>query len=288
MSTATVDFCAAMADRRLAQRTASLQPRFNPALTVVIPAYNEEQRLPATLTGLRDFLDDWGIDYRVLVVDDGSQDNTAYIAEFFGDRFSTVVQPRQRGKGAAVRLGMLRAAGSIIAFTDADLPYELEALRAAYELIVAGDAAVVCGARNVTGSLVRARRRWIRTAASQVFRGCMRWLVSREVTDTQCGLKVFSAAAAREIFSRTTIEGFAFDAEVVYLARHLGFTLQPVPVTLINEYASTLSLWRHAVPMLADVLGIHWRAWQGQYSLGHGERSVVSPSLDEDAVRAAA
>jgi dolichyl-phosphate beta-glucosyltransferase len=235
-------------------------------LTVVVPAYNEELRLPSTLDGLRDYLDGWGIDYRVLVVDDGSADGTATISPAYGERFSTFRQP-QSGKGAAVRAGMLHATGAVVAFTDADLPYDLDALRTAYDSVSRNDCDVVFGARDLDGSACLARRRLLRTMATTVFREIVRHLVSRQVTDTQCGLKVFSRRAALEIFSRTTIDGFAFDAEVVYLTKRLELPFHRVPVTLINEYSSTISLSRHALPMLLDVFKLRARALRGEYRL---------------------
>jgi dolichyl-phosphate beta-glucosyltransferase len=108
-----------------------LPPRApNHDLTLVIPAYNEETRLPRTLRQLREYLDQWGINYRVVVADDGSRDGTASVATEFGPRFSTLSLPQNRGKGAAVRAAMLSASGCVAAFTDADLPYALESLRA--------------------------------------------------------------------------------------------------------------------------------------------------------------
>ncbi|MFN0051183.1 MAG: glycosyltransferase [Planctomycetales bacterium] len=245
-------------------------PRAYPAsdheLTVIVPAYNEELRLPSTLDGLADYLNRWGIDYRVLVVDDGSRDGTSRLTANRGVRFGTISQVN-RGKGAAVRNGMLRATGQVVAFTDADLPYDLDALQAAYRAIGDGRAEIVFGARDLRESIVLAPRRLARTIATHVFRTLMRMLVSRQVTDTQCGLKVFSRRAALEVFSRTTIDGFAFDAEVVYLTHRLNLPFERIPVTLINEYASTISLSRHALPMLLDVIGVRRRDWRGEYAL---------------------
>lgn len=235
-------------------------------LTVIVPAYNEELRLPATLDGLAVYLDRWGIDYRVLVVDDGSRDQTARLTEGRGQRFSTISQPN-RGKGAAIRNGMLHATGMVIAFTDADLPYDLEGVKAANRLIRSGECEIVFGARDLQESAVHAPRRLARTLATHVFRAMMRLLVSRHINDTQCGLKAFSRRAALELFTRTTLDGFAFDAEVVFLTHQLGLSYRRIPVTLINEYASTISLTRHALPMLLDVIGVRRRAWRGEYAL---------------------
>ena len=114
-------------------------PHADHEFSLVIPAYNEENRLPWTLAELRRFLDASGIDYRVLVADDGSTDRTATLAPRMGSRFSTISLPQNRGKGAAVRNAMLRATGKVLAFTDADLPFELESLRQAYDLVCGGE-----------------------------------------------------------------------------------------------------------------------------------------------------
>ena len=167
--------------------------------SLVIPAYNEENRLPWTLAELRRFLDASGIDYRVLVADDGSTDRTATLAEGVGSRFSTVSLPQNRGKGAAVRNAMLRATGEVLAFTDADLPFELQSLRQAYDLVRSAKCEVVFGARDLAQSTHRAKRKLSRTLATWLFREVVKRLVSHEVTDTQCGLKAFSLRAARDL-----------------------------------------------------------------------------------------
>lgn len=229
-------------------------------LTVIIPAYNEESRLPGTLVELAKFLTTWGIDYRVIIADDYSTDRTHELAEGFGPRFSSAVLDRHRGKGAAVRNAMLQATGRVVGFTDADLPYELTALREGYARIAANQCEVIFGARDLQRSEHHARRRISRSIATFVFRQVVRRLISRQVTDTQCGLKLFSLAAARNIFSRTTLDGFSFDAEVVLLTERLGHSYQRLPVNLINEYASTLSLARDTLPMLLDIGGLWFRS----------------------------
>jgi dolichyl-phosphate beta-glucosyltransferase len=251
-------------------------------LTVVIPAYNEAQRLPQTLRGLKDYLGKWGVDYRVVVVDDGSSDGTSDLVSDWGSNFSVIRQPNG-GKGSAVRNGMLQATGRVVAFTDADLPYDLDALRNGYDQIYDHSVEVVFGARDLRESTTTVSRRLGRRIAHEVFRQCMRILVSREVGDTQCGLKIFSRRAALEIFSRCVINGFAFDAEVVYLTHALGLSFSRIAVTLVNEYASTISLSRHALPMLGDVLALRWRALTGRLKLDSPllpeETMVVEPPV---------
>ena len=163
---------------------------------------------------------------------------------------------------------MLRATGRVLAFTDADLPFRLTALRQGYEWIRGGQCDVVFGARDIEGAENLARRRLARRLATFAFREIVSRLVSREVTDTQCGLKLFSRRAALEIFGRATIDGFAFDAEVVMLTHRLGLPFRRVPVTLVNEFASTLSLRRNALPMLLDVVRVRLRERAGQRRSG--------------------
>ena len=262
-------------------RNAQGSPAADHDLTIVVPAFNEEKRLPATLDGLAAYLDPWGIDYRVLVVDDGSRDGTARLTQRRGPRFSTISQVNS-GKGAAVRNGVLRATGRVVAFTDADLPYDLDGLRVAYNLITDDQCEVVFGARDLKDSAVLAPRRFLRTLAHWVFSCFVQQLVSREVTDTQCGLKIFSRRAAIEIFSRTTIDGFAFDAEVVFLTCRLSLPFRRIPVTLINEYASTISLTRHALPMVMDVVKLRLRALLGDYRLDRVPGSVVTAAASHE------
>jgi dolichyl-phosphate beta-glucosyltransferase len=253
--------------KRPAGRVLSVAPSDHD-LTVIIPAYNEEKRLPWTLSELTKFLNHWGVDYRVLVADDGSTDCTAELAQKLGPRCSTLRVTPQGGKGRAIRIAMLRATGRVLAFTDADLPFQLEAMQQGYEWIRHGQTDVVFGARDIEGAENRARRRLARRMATFVFRGIVSRIVSREVTDTQCGMKLFRREAALDIFGRTTIDGFAFDAEVVMLTHRLGLPFRRVPVTLINEFASTLSLRRNALPMLMDVMRVWLREKAGRSAPG--------------------
>ena len=253
-------------------------------LTLVIPAYNEAARLPKTLADAKSYLDQWGINYRVLVVDDGSKDQTAQLTEGWGRRFSTISQPNG-GKGSAIRRGMMAATGRIVAFTDADLPYDLAALKQACSLLDSQKHDVVFGSRTVAGATSNVDRRFARQMASTIFRSMMTILVSRQITDTQCGLKAFSQSAAKQIFSRTRINGFAFDAEVVYLTHLLNLNFATIPVTLVNEYSTTISLTRNALPMLMDVVGVRWRSMRGEYSM---PTTIAVQETPADSIRKAA
>ncbi len=192
------------------------------ALTVIIPAFNEERRLPKSLATIGAFLDQARVDYRILVADDGSTDRTAELASERGPRFSTLIMGKNGGKGRAIRTAMLAATGQVVAFTDADLPFQLSALVQGYRWIEDGPYEVVLGSRHTGRTSHVARRNPMRVVATHTFHWLVKQLLATSVTDTQCGLKLFSRRAAVEIFSRTTIDGFAFDAEVVLLAQRLG------------------------------------------------------------------
>ncbi len=246
-------------ERRARQFRASNLPATDHEFTVIIPAYNEERRLPKSLTALAEFLDDSLLDYRVIVADDGSRDRTPELASDYGPRFSTVRLSQNAGKGCAIRTAMLAATGQVVAFTDADLPFRLVALRQGYEWIRHGTCEIAFGSRHLLKSSHVAQRNLMRKLASTTFHGIVKCLVSPDVSDTQCGLKLFSRRAAVEVFSRASVNGFAFDTEVVLLARRLGLMHRSLPVTLVNEEMSTVSLARHALPMLWDVVKMRAR-----------------------------
>lgn len=254
---------------RATTKAVAVPPPSDHELTVIIPAFNEERRLPKTLAQLARFLDASRLDYRILVADDGSTDRTPTLTGGLGWRCSTVSLPANRGKGCAVRSAMLVATGEVVAFTDADLPFHLQSLIEGYRWVSEQRCEVAFGTRHAAQSEQHVARRWGRTAATHAFQFLVRSFVSRDVSDSQCGLKVFSRRAAVEIFSRTTIDGFAFDTEVVMLAARLGLTHACLPVTLVNDQASTVSLWRHSLPMALDVARARWRLGSGRIATTH-------------------
>ena len=244
----------------------ALEPVAEPArprLSVVVPAYGEARRIAATVAALHDAL---GADTEIVVVDDGSADDTAAVAAAAGAR--VITYPVNRGKGAAVRAGMLAASGSMVVFTDADLSYppaQVERLCAELER----GADVVVGSRRHIGTrtLVRAGR--IRELSGRVFNMFTRLVLPRSFGDTQCGLKGFTNEAAQQIFAETQVDGFAFDVEVLWLAFYRGMTIVEVPVELENADGSTVRLAKDALRMVRDLVRIRRRASAG----GYGPRS---------------
>jgi glycosyltransferase involved in cell wall biosynthesis len=231
-------------------------------LTIVLPCYQEAERLPTALERYLAHFSARVQDVEVLVVDDGSTDQTLAAAEAVAarDRRVRVLRcPTHRGKGFAVRTGMLAGRGDRLVFTDADASYgpdEVERVLRALD-----GAPVAIGRRGdleTSGPVLR-------RLASRVFNQAMRRLLGLPFRDTQCGLKGFRREAARELFGRTRVDGFAFDAEVLFLARRLGLTVAEVPVSPELREGSKVRLAVDALRMLRDTWRVRRAAAGGRY-----------------------
>ncbi|GIW08460.1 MAG: glycosyl transferase [Dehalococcoidia bacterium] len=230
-----------------------------PALSIIIPAYNEARRLPRTLAALGRTLDNRPELFEIIVVDDGSSDGTAdavRACRLPGLRLISY-QPN-RGKGYAVRTGMLSATGTIVGFMDADLSTDLRALDAALRELAAGWD-VVIGSRAIAGAEIVVPQPRYRVVATRIF-NILQVAMSgvRGYADTQCGFKVMTAAAARDIFSRARIDGFMFDIELLFLAERLGYRVREIPVAWTNDPASRLRIVRDTARMFRDLARIRW------------------------------
>ncbi|MCX8160733.1 MAG: glycosyltransferase family 2 protein [Candidatus Saccharicenans sp.] len=227
-------------------------------LTVVVPAYNEEQRIGFSLFRLKDYLQSRHLDAEIILVDDGSNDRTAEVAgEIMKDypAFRIIMLPANRGKGAAVRAGVLQASGELVLFTDADLSTPIEELEKFLPLIREGYDLVI-GCRALPESVIKKRQGWLRERLGKCFNLLVRLLVIKGFRDTQCGFKLFRKEAAREIFLRLDTEGFAFDVEVLLLARQLGYKIAQVPVVWVNHPQSRVRLVRGSLGMFLELLKI--------------------------------
>jgi len=228
-------------------------------LSVIIPAFNEAERLPSTLEEAYGWLTEQLADsFEIIVVDDGSSDETvaktrAMIATH--PRLKLLVQPQNRGKGAAVRRGMLEAGGDIRLFMDADHSTHI---RETVKVLAAIDegSEVIIASRQHPESDISVSQSWLREHMGKSFNFIMRSIVGLKMEDTQCGFKAFTAKAAEDIFSRQKLEGFSFDVELLFLASKLGYRITEIPVEWINEPNSRVRMIADPLLMFADVVRI--------------------------------
>jgi dolichyl-phosphate beta-glucosyltransferase len=240
----------------------------NHSISVIIPAYNEERRLAATLNRLIAYFDTSGSkSHEILIVDDGSTDSTAAIAEDYAAKhpcMRVLRNPGNRGKGYSVRHGMLEASAEWALFTDADLSSPIEELEKLSAAAQREKAQVAIGSRAVDRSLVGVHQSFFREFAGRLFNLCMRLITGLPISDTQCGFKLFEARAAREVFRRQRIERFGFDAEALFIARRLRFRIVEVPVRWNNAEGTKVTLLGGLTPF-GDLLRIRWNAMAGRY-----------------------
>jgi dolichyl-phosphate beta-glucosyltransferase len=229
-------------------------------VSLVVPAYNEEGRLPGTLSRIGEYLRDAKeSDWEIVVVDDGSSDRTAEAARraapAAGAPVEVVVLPRNRGKGAAIREGVARTRGERVLVSDADLSTPIEEWR---RLLEAG-APVAIGSRALDEGMVRRRQAWYRRKLGKLFNRFVRALSVPGIRDTQCGFKLFDGDVARALFREARIDRFAWDVEILALARARGLRVAEVPVLWFNSPESKVSVFRDLVPTVRDLLKIRWR-----------------------------
>ncbi len=239
-----------------------------PALSVVIPAYNEALRLPATLVRVKEHLVRLGVDHEIVVVDDGSTDATSAVARAAGEGVRVLRHEPNRGKGYAVRRGMLAATGARRLLTDADLSTPIEEL-AKLEAALDGGCDVAIGSRAIAGARIEVHQPVYREAMGRLFNRLVRLLLLPGLHDTQCGFKLFSARAAEAAFADAALDGFSFDVEALYLARQRGLRIAEVPVTWRNDAATRVGLGGGAAAFV-DLLRIRLRAWRGAYGPAAG------------------
>jgi dolichyl-phosphate beta-glucosyltransferase len=241
-----------------------------PELSIIIPAYNEEARLPRTLASIRDFLSQQNLgpnQVEVIVVDDGSKDGTVRVAEEMKRGLPSlriVLNEQNRGKGYSVRHGMLEARGRLALFSDADLSAPIEEwpkLRAAIESGYDG----AIGSRAVDRSLIVVHQSAFREFAGIIFNGFVRLFTGLPYQDTQCGFKAFVRERARIVFEQQKIERFGFDPEILFLAKNHGLRIAEVPVRWAHDPATKVNVLLDSLRMFADLIFIRWNWFRGFY-----------------------
>ncbi|MGD2143508.1 MAG: glycosyltransferase family 2 protein [Anaerolineae bacterium] len=234
-------------------------------LTIIIPAYNEESRLPTTLAQVVGFAEAQDYPVRILVVDNASTDRTGEVAQEMAARHpavSVVSQPIQ-GKGAAVRKGMLESRGDYLFICDADLAMPIQEV-SKFLPPVADEYDVAIASREVPGA-VRYDEPWYRHAMGRVFNAVVRLLAVPGIQDTQCGFKCFRRRVAHDLFSVQTIDGWAFDVEVLHIALRRGYRIVEVPITWYYGANSRVNPLPDSVNMLLEVLRVRFNSLLGRY-----------------------
>ena len=247
-------------------------PPLPSSLSVVIPAYNEAERLPATLERVAEYLLS-GVcrEAEILVVNDGSVDRTSTLArecsgKLAEDRLRVHVldNPGNRGKGYSVRRGARKASGEWVLFCDADLSSPIEECGKLLAAAAEGDFDMAIGSRALDRSLIGVRQPLLREASGRIFNVMTRWIAGLPFADTQCGFKLFSRKAAQRVFAAQRLERFGFDVEILYLARKFGLRVAEAPVRWNDAEGTTVGVFSGADAFL-DILRVRKNDWLGRY-----------------------
>ncbi|HEY3927297.1 MAG TPA: dolichyl-phosphate beta-glucosyltransferase [Candidatus Koribacter sp.] len=239
--------------------------------SIVIPAYNESDRIAASLEKIVAFLAEQRWSAEVLVVNDGSSDNTAAIVREFAARYPfirLIENPGNRGKGYSVRNGMLQATGDRVLFTDADLSAPITEAPKLFAEIEKG-ADVVFGSRWLVAKMQTERQSIMRQVAGRMYNIFMRVLLGLPYKDTQCGFKAFDRKAIDTIFPRQHIERWGFDVELLFLARKFQFRITEVPVQWAHDDRSKINPLVDGIKMFGEMVSIRWNSLTGRYSTPH-------------------
>jgi len=230
------------------------------SISIIIPAYNEEQRLGLNLGSVLDYLNTYSPDYELIIIDDGSTDNTAKIVTQTiakNSRAQLITYRPNRGKGYAVRAGVLASHGDPVLFMDADLSTPLEEIPRILRLLKNAD--IVIGSRGLSNTKISKKPPLHRQAASFIFDQIKYFLVGlRRFKDTQCGFKVFRGSIARRLFALGRVDRFMFDVEILYLAERAGLKIREMPVSWADMPGSKVRFWEGVVNMFRDLWRIRY------------------------------
>jgi dolichyl-phosphate beta-glucosyltransferase len=239
-----------------------------PTYSIVLPAYNERERIAGTLDRILAHATARGWKFEVIVVNDGSSDDTAVIVGEYARKHPALrllENPGNRGKGYSVRNGMLHARGDVLLFSDADLSSPIEEADKLFAAIVKG-ADIAIGSRWLDRSLQIRRQPLHRRLFGRIFNLALRIILGLQFKDTQCGFKAFTRRSAQAIFPLQKIERWGFDPELLYLARKFGFTVSEVPVAWSHREGTRINPLRDGIRMFGEILRIRWYALKGNYT----------------------
>jgi glycosyltransferase involved in cell wall biosynthesis len=235
--------------------------------SIVIPAYNESERLGATLEKVLAYVRQQGWDAEVIVVNDGSRDNTAEIVRAFAEKnpiLRLVENPGNRGKGYSVRNGILSSRGDIVVFSDADLSSPIEEMPELLQPLAAG-ADIAIGSRWLRAELQTQRQSLHRQLFGRIFNLLLRIILGLQFKDTQCGFKAFTRRAAQTILPLQRIERWGFDPEILFLARKFGFRVEEIPVRWGHSGGTRINPLMDGARMFQEMLRVRWYDLTGKY-----------------------
>jgi dolichyl-phosphate beta-glucosyltransferase len=234
-------------------------------LSIILPAYQASVTLQNQLPAFLQFLRDWDYPSEVIVVDDGSPDQkaTRQVAEDLGVTFLSY--PLNKGKGAAVKMGVQHAKGDFILFTDVDIPFHYQAFPQFLEELQVRKGDIAIGDRTLAESTYFSQISPLRKIGSDIFSSLVGRFVTTGVYDTQCGMKAFTREAAMEVFGHSRIQGFAFDVEILFLAKQKGYRVKQLPVLFRCNEGSSVRVLKHGILMITDLLKILFFHFSGKY-----------------------
>lgn len=238
-----------------------------PKYSIVIPAFNEAGRIPATLRSVVDCIRQRGWSAEVIVVDDGSTDATVQVVRDFAANAPEVrllQNPGNRGKGYSVRSGLLQALGEVVMFTDADLSAPMEEAEGLFAAIADG-ADIAIGSRWMDRGRQTHRQPFYRQFFGRCFNAVTRLVMGLHFADTQCGFKAFTRAAAQTVFQLQTIERWGFDPEILFIGLKRGYRIQEVPVSWAHDERTRMSYLKDGMKMLEEIAIVRWNAILGRY-----------------------
>ena len=238
-----------------------------PAVSLILPAFNEEQRIGKSLEQIFRFCNAQAWPLEVIVVDDGSSDETvSFVRRRFGahSQLQIVQQPVRRGKGAAVQQGMLQARGDYVFFSDADLSVPIETVLP-FIVELQSNCDIVIGSRRAPGAKIVVRQPFLRECMGQIFTSLSNLLLGARYFDVTCGFKGFKRDVARDLFCRQRLHNWSFDSELLFIARLRGYRVSEIPVSWRNEQGTKVRVWRDALVSFLGLLQIRLNQILGKY-----------------------